>query len=153
LPGRAQGRTRARKYRGDAVDRGNSIASCRFIVLGALGGAILCGGLFCGAVEIAGEREDAAIKREIQERTAKGEEDAVMEHKTMPIAVAFGFLMELAVVSGIGGLLGGIVAWLKMTARRVPRLASPEARVGVCVPRACKVPNDGDPIGEEKTAQ
>lgn len=121
------------------MDRGNSSAGCGLIYLGALGGAILCGGLFCVAVEIAGEREVAARQREIQERTAKGEDDAefhvIMEHKTMPIAAAYGFLMELAVASCCGALFGGFVVAVIIRVRKSPRRTSREARVGVCVPR------------------
>jgi hypothetical protein len=127
------------------VARGNSVAGCSFIVLGALGGAILCGGLFCVAAEIAGEREDAAIKREIQERTAKGEQDAeihvVMEHKTMPIAVALGFLMELGVASCCGALLGGFVVAVIVRVRTSPRGTSREPCVEVCDPQPGRVSN------------
>jgi hypothetical protein len=92
-----------------------------FTLLGALVGAVVCGSLFCIAAEIWGDREQEVVKQEIQDRTARGEKDAdlhvVMEHKTMPIVAAFGFFMELAVVCAVGGLLGGVVMSVTVSAR------------------------------------
>jgi hypothetical protein len=93
---------------------------------------VICGGLFCLAVEISGEREQEAITQEIQDRTARGDRNAewnvVMEHKTMPIAVALGFLMELAVVCAVGALLGGLVMSVAITARAKAGMETKDGR-------------------------
>ena len=54
----------------------------------------------------------------------------IMEHKTMPIAAALGFLMELAVVCSIGGLIGGATmrAVINARVRKSLDAASPESR-------------------------
>jgi len=42
-----------------------------FTLLGALSGAVVCGSLFCVAIEISGEREQEAIQHEIRKRADK----------------------------------------------------------------------------------
>jgi hypothetical protein len=89
---------------------------CGIVLLGVLIGAILGGAVLCFVVDLALDREQQAMKREIQTRIANGEkaEDAktyvIMSHKRMPIAAAIGFFMELGVAAVVGGGIGGVLA-------------------------------------------
>jgi hypothetical protein len=108
----------------DAGGPSQETAGCGIILLGVVVGAILGGVLLCVAVQAAWDREKQAMDQEIRERLANGEDDAerqvIMEHKTMPIAVAMGFFMELGVAAVVGGGIGGVLAaqWKRRSAQQ-----------------------------------
>ena len=64
------------------------------------------------------------MEREIRERLANREEDAeqqvIMKHKTMPIAVAMGFFTALGLAVVVGGSVGGVsaAAWSRKRRKR-----------------------------------
>jgi hypothetical protein len=100
---------------------------CGVLVLGAVVGALCAGVVFCVAVEIDGRLAEQAKEREIRQRVANGEDEddakmhVIMEYKTMPIAVALGYLMEGGVAVIFGAGVGGIVAAVARRTRHTTR--------------------------------